>query len=185
MEAIEAFQKRRSVRCYDKNYVIPKDVLETIVNIALDCPTGMDRQGIDLVVITNREKIDAIVDKAKEGWPLGLKGSFEVRRKNFGVENPVTGDASALIILVKNENAMGNFIQYDAGIKLMSIMASAVSFGLGTCCLGCLSFGNLDEVAKEIQRPEGSIIIGIALGKPKADIKLNEKVRKCKAQYFE
>ena len=185
MQAIEALEKRRTIRSYDKEYVIPKDVLEKIVNLALDSPTGMDMQGIDLAVVTNRAKIDTIIGKALKYWPQGMKDAFAARHNDLGVDNTVTCDASALILFVKNENAKDDYIKYDAGIKLMSIMTSAVNYGLGTCCLGCLGFGNLDEVAAEVEKPAGSVIIGIALGKPRADTKLNEKVRKCKAQYFE
>ena len=58
MDVLEAIQTRRSIRHFDPNYTIPKEDLHKIVDLTLLSPTAMNKQGIDLVVVTNRQKID-------------------------------------------------------------------------------------------------------------------------------
>ena len=185
METIEALLKRRSIRSFEKDYKVPQEILETIVGAALNSPTGLDIQGLDLVIINNREEINKVTELAMKTWPQEWQDKFMARKTRHNIDNVVTGDASTLFLLVKNENATGDLIKFDAGIMAMAIMASAVNFGLGTCCLGCLATGKLYDVEKEIKRPEGSIVIGVTLGKPRTDVPLHEKKIKCKAQYIE
>ena len=185
METLQALHQRRSIRSFEKDYKIPKEVLEQIVDAALESPTGLDYQGIDLVVVTNRDKINEITHNVLKNWPQSLQDNFNTRHEEYGVDDVFECDASALLLLVKNENAKDDFIKFDAGIMLMSIMASAVNFGLGTLCLGSILFGDTTDVTKSIGKPDGSIVIAIALGKPVPNAKVSEKVRKCKAEYIE
>ena len=48
--SIQTLLDRRSIRAYDPTYEIPKDVLSKIVQAALNSPTALNRQDIDLVV---------------------------------------------------------------------------------------------------------------------------------------
>ena len=58
VSALEAIERRRSIRQYDQNYQIPQDILEKIMHAAQTAPTAWDYQGHDFIVITNKEKLD-------------------------------------------------------------------------------------------------------------------------------
>jgi nitroreductase len=181
MEVADALRARRTVRQYDPDYVIPKDVLNQLVELALDAPTGKNLQEIDLIVVTNRAKIDEISQITFNNLPPPVQKHFADRVSELGVKNVVTGDASALILLVSNERRDTQFLQIDAGIISMAIMAAAPNFGLGTMCLGCVVLPNGHAVEAAVGAPQGSLIVGIALGKPRDDLKLANKARLAKA----
>ena len=44
VSAIEAIERRRSIRQYDHNYQIPQDILEKIMHAAQTAPTACDYQ---------------------------------------------------------------------------------------------------------------------------------------------
>ena len=184
MNVLEALAKRRTFRSYVKDYMPPKDVIEAITNAALDSPSALNYQGLDLIVITNKEKINAITQKSLSSWPQETQNKFGARRE-WGCENVVTCDAPILYLLVKNENAHDTFIQIDSGIMCMSIMVAAMNFGLGSMCVGSLLWGDVAGVEKEAGIPQGSLAMAVVVGKLPEHPKAIEKTRKCKATYIE
>jgi nitroreductase len=182
MEVLEALRARRTVRQYVPDYVIPADVLQELVNLGLDAPTGRNRQEIDLIVITNKSKIDEISRLTLEGFAPEHRSVFDARVADLGVKNVVTCDASAVIVLVSNERRLDtDSLQVDAGIVAMTIMTAAPNFGLATMALGCLIRGGKAKVEEAIGAEPGSLIIGLAIGKPKENLKLSEKTKLAKA----
>ena len=185
MNALEALQKRRTFRNYDPNWTCPKDVLEQIVNTALDSPSGCNYQGIDLVVITNRDKLNAIEKTVLGGWSEEQQKGWDSRHEEYGVKNVLTCDAGVLFLLVKNANAKDDFLQIDAGIMTQTIMTAAMNFGLGSMCIGAMLWGDKSRVEAEVGIPKGSLVMAVAIGKVLPNPKLNEKVRTCKVTYIE
>ena len=58
--ALEALEKRRTIRNYDPDWKIPKEQLDKIMHAAVISPTACDFQGQDFLVVTNKEKISKI-----------------------------------------------------------------------------------------------------------------------------
>ena len=185
MNALEALHKRRTFRNYDPNWTCPKDVLEEIVNTALDAPSGCDYQGIDLLVITNRDKLNAIEKTVLGGWSEEEQKGWNSRHEEYGVKNVLTCDAGVLFLLVRNQNAKDDFIKIDAGIMTQTIMTAAMNFGLGSMCIGAMLWGDVSRVEAEVGIPKGSLVMAVAIGKVLPNPKLHEKVRTCKATYIE
>ncbi len=46
----------------------------------------MNKQGIDLVVVSNREKIDEATDITLNSYDVGMKNNFNERKKDLGVK---------------------------------------------------------------------------------------------------
>ena len=67
VSALEAIERRRTVRNYDPNYQIPKEIMDKIMNAAQLSPTACDYQGQDYIVITNKEMLDKIEKVTLEG----------------------------------------------------------------------------------------------------------------------
>jgi nitroreductase len=184
LDVFEALSLRRTVRQFVSDYSIPREVLSEIIDLALDSPTGRNLQEIDLLVITNRAKIDEISRITIENMPDQLRDLFTGRQKELGVTNTVTCDGSALILLVANERGDSEFVKVDSGIVLMTIMAAAVKFGLASMVLGAVCFAK-EAIEKEFGLKAGSLLVGIVLGKAREDAVIKEKTRIGKASIIE
>ena len=87
VSAIEAIDRRRSIRQYDQNYQIPQDILEQIMHAAQTAPTACDYQGHDFIVITNKEKLDKLEKVVLDALPdSDLKKHFMERRDRHGIK---------------------------------------------------------------------------------------------------
>lgn len=184
MNAIDAMKYRRTVRVYDQEWTCPSDVLETIVAAGLDAPTACNFQGIDLVVVTDKKRVDAITQRAFDGWPESTQKEFLARQKTYGVKNVVSCDAPVLILLVRNERADPTFSNIDTGIITEALLVAIASYGLDSMCLGSLLWGNVAGVEEEAGIKKGSLSMGIVFGKSFEDRKLGPKERLCKATYI-
>ena len=181
---MEYLKNRRTVRQFDKNYKIPEEILQKILDIALISPSGRDLQGLDLVVLTNREKIDEATKITFDSWPEEKKNNWLKRKDNYGVDNVVSCDASVIVFMISTSRAEKQFLEIDSGIMSMSIMVSSKEFGLDTMCLGALLWGDKIGLEKYLEIPEGNLIMAIAIGKAKENLKLTEKTIKANIRFI-
>ena len=182
MEVLEAIKSRRTVRQYDPTYTIPDDILQQLIDIALDSPTGCNYQGIDLLVVTDRAKIDEATMITFNSWKESDREGWNHRKEQYGVKNVISCDAPAIFFFVKNENADNQFVQIDVGIMIGSLMHAARHFDYHTCCLGALLWGDKAGLEKCLGIPEGNLLMALAIGKCSTpNPKVSDKTRKCKA----
>jgi nitroreductase len=187
MNVLEAIRSRRTIRQYDPTYTIPPEHLNVLIEVALDSPTGRNAQELDLVVLTNREKIDAALKITFDSWAPELQANFSKRTATYGVKNVLSCDAPAIFFLVANERAKDlPFVGIDAGIQTEAIMLAARAFGYHTMCLGALLWGNKAGLEQFLGIPEGALVMAVAVGKP-IDGKLivSDKQRLTKARIIE
>jgi nitroreductase len=182
--ALAALLRRRTYRQYEADYQIPDDVLEKIVNAAVLSPTASNKQEIDLVVVSNRAKLDELAAASFNTWPEELKANFSKRTQEYGVKNVVTCDSSVTIFLVKNERADAKYVGIDAGIMTQSIIVAAQEFGLESMCLGIFVHGDASDVEKILGIPPKSLAMAVAIGKGKPNAKLLEKKILTKATFI-
>jgi nitroreductase len=187
MDILEALRTRRTVRQFDPTYSIPRAHIDRLIEIALDAPTGGDKQELDILVVTDRSKIDAATKISFDSWPSERTDRWNGRRAQYGVSNVVSCDASALFFFVVNDRGVGlPFTDIDAGIKSMAVMIAARGFGYHTMCLGALQWGNKAGLEAFLGIPEGRMAMALAVGKPKeGELILAEKKRLCKAIFIE
>jgi nitroreductase len=187
MDVLEALRTRRTVRQFDATYVIPREHIDCLIGVALDSPTGGDAQELDVVVVTDRAKIDAATKIVFDSWPSDRTDRWNGRRAQYGVSNVVSCDASAIFFFVANERGVNHrFTDIDAGIQSMAVMIAARGFGYHTMCLGALRWGNTAGLEATIGIPEGRMIMALAVGKPiEGNLILADKKRLCKATYIE
>ena len=183
--ALEALEKRRTIRNYDPDWKIPKEQLDKILNAALLSPTACDFQGEDFIVVTNKEKLAKLEEVIINNLPENdFKKHFIDRRERHGVKNVVTCDAPCVVLIVKNERAHKDWIKIDAGIAAMSIIVAAQNYGIESMCLGVVAMDCTQAKCEELfGLPKDSMILGVALGKPRGELKLHEKVIKSKVTY--
>ena len=184
---LAALERRRTIRNYDPNWQIPKDQMDKIMNAAQLSPTACNFQGQDYIVVTNKEKLakleKIIIDSLPED---NFKKHFVERKERHGVNNVVTCDAPCVVLIVKNERANEDWIKIDAGIACMSIIMAAQNFGIESMCLGVVALNSTQDKCEELfGLKKGSLLLGVALGKPKGELKLHEKDIKSKVSYVE
>ena len=182
---LAALERRRTIRNYDPNWQIPKDQMDKIMNAAQLSPTACNFQGQDYIVVTNKEKLakleKIIIDSLPED---NFKKHFVERKERHGVNNVVTCDAPCVVLIVKNERANEDWIKIDAGIACMSIIMAAQNFGIESMCLGVVAMNCTQDKCEELfGLKKGSLLLGVALGKPKGELKLHEKDIKSKVSY--
>lgn len=141
MDLIEAINKRRSIRRYEKKE-IPKDVLEELLDAARLAPSSMNRQRWKMVVVTD--------DRTK--------------RKLVPVcgDQDFIGECSAFLVGVSEPDAYYSMV--DMTIALDHLSLRAVELGLGTCWIGDFE---PEEVKKILGIPtEREVPICMTLGYP-------------------
>jgi nitroreductase len=187
MEVIEALKSRRTIRQYDTNYNIPDDIINQLINAALDSPTGRNAQEIDLVVLANRAKIDEAMKITFDSWPADQQARWNGRKAEYGIANVISCDAPAIFFFVENERSADvPWAPVDTGIMCQSLMAAARAFGLHSMCLGALRWGNKAGLEKYLGIAEGKMVMGLAIGKARdGPVKISDKKRLCKATYVE
>lgn len=184
--ALSALMHRRTVRQYETDFKIPKEHLEKIVEAGLWSPTACNFQDIDLLVVTNQEKLSKVAETSMGSWGESeMLTNFKSRKEQLGVNNVVTCDAQCVIFLVKNERANPLFTSIDSGIVTMSLIVAAQEFHYESMCLGCLLWGKPNEVESILGIEKDSLVMAVAIGKSKPNIQLPTKEVLCKASYIE
>lgn len=180
--SIQTLLDRRSIRAYDPNYEIPEEILSKIVKAALNSPTALNRQDVDLVVCTNREKLQTLANEVMNSGPETMRERFNERQKKSGVKNPVTYDCPCVIFLVKNERATDN-TPVDGGIVAMSIMIAAKAEGLDSVCLGSVKIGLNEKTESLFELKAQDVIVGVGIGKAKPGAEIVDKEIIAKVKY--
>ena len=121
MDVFEAIKNRRSVRDYDADKQVPQELIEKIVEAARWAPSAGNRQPVEIVVVTDKEKRERMASVS--GYAPYLKDS------------PV-----ALVVCVNQkkytkgyENAREFYTPMDASAAIQNMMLAAHALGLGSC----------------------------------------------------
>ena len=113
-EVLEKMQTRRSIRRY-KSDMLPKDVIDKIVEAGTFAASGMNLQTPVIVAVTNKE----IRDKMS-------KANAQV----MGSENdPFYGAPVVLVVLAEKK---GTYV-YDGSLVMGNLMLAAHELGIGSC----------------------------------------------------
>ncbi len=116
-QTIKDMLERRSVREFKQDSV-EKELIEQVVEAGLYAASAMGKQGTRIVVVTNRELRDKIMEDNRKigGWKEGF--------------DPFYG--APVIVIVLGEKASDNRV-YDGSLVLGNMMLAAHVLGLGTC----------------------------------------------------
>lgn len=114
METWDAIRSRRNVRAF-ADRPIPAEDLDRILEAGRRTPSSRNRQRWDLVVVTGRERLEAL----SEVW-MGARG--------------VAASAAtvALVAPVADDAHTRESINYDMGQLTMSMMLAAADLGIGS-----------------------------------------------------
>ncbi|EAX96000.1 nitroreductase family protein [Trichomonas vaginalis G3] len=180
MSVFDAIDTRRTIRQYDQSFVPPKEHVKKIAEAAIKSPTGYNRQGVDLLVVTNKDIINNMNDKVFDALDEDAKNYFRTR-KELGLEKFITCDAPVLYVLYANGKTDDVYARLDAGIMAESILLTATSLGYATMPIGTFMIGDLSEYGI----PKDKVLLAIAMGKARAGIEIPPCDRNTKITYLE
>ena len=114
-DVIKNIKERRSIRKY-KEDMIPKEIIEKIVEAGTYAPSGMGRQSSIIIAITNKNLRDKL---------------SKLNAKIMGVDSdPFYGAPVILVVLAKKD--IPTYI-YDGSLVMENLMLAANSLGIGSC----------------------------------------------------
>jgi len=115
MEAIENLKTRRSIRKF-RSDMVPKDVIEKILEAGTYAATGMNRQSPVIIAVTNKELRDRL-----------SKMNAAVMGSDM---DPFYNAPVVLIVLA--EKSMPTYI-YDGSLVMGNLMNAAHAYGISSC----------------------------------------------------
>lgn len=114
-EVIKNIEERRSIRKYKKD-MIPKEIIEKVVETGTYAPSGMGMQSSIIIAITNENLRDKL---------------SKLNAKIMGVDtDPFYGAPVVLVVLAK-KNIPTHV--YDGSLVMENLMLAASSLGIGSC----------------------------------------------------
>lgn len=123
-DTVELILKRRSVRSF-KEKMISEEELQTIIKCGLYAPSAKNKQNWHFTVITNKDKIDEISQKAVEGMEkLGLD-----KEENYHIFY------RAPVVIVISSKIEG-YSEINAGCVVENMAIAAKALGIGSCIVG-------------------------------------------------
>ena len=171
-EALRFLRTPRSIRYY-KDELVPRETLEQLLNAGRYPQTGENTQGISYLVVSGKEKLNAINRLYCELAPLvpeDFPGYQEIQhtiwlQETYG-HDALFYDCSQLILAICNESFP--LWEKNAQFSLTFIALMAPSLGLGTCWLGLLEFmachqPYMEKFAALVDLPAGKRICGCML----------------------
>ena len=136
-EVIKNIKERRSIKKYE-NKMVPKEIIEKIVEAGTYAPSGMGKQSSIIIAITNKE----IRDKLSK-----------LNAKIMGAEiDPFYGAPVVLVVFGKKD--IPTYI-YDGSLVMENLMLAANSLEIGSCWIHRAKEEFETEEGKEILRNLG------------------------------
>ena len=178
MSLYEIMMKRRSVRCF-KNQKIPEHIIDEILDVANNAPSGGNIQPISIILVQdddNKKKLAKTV--GGQPWVKNAPLSMIFCIDFYRVKKWATlSDAS-----FRGENSFSHFLIAYADIicAAQNVVILTESYGLGSVYVGSIQSA-VDLVREYFSLPKNVIpmmilSIGYPQSKPKSMPKLNKNV---------
>jgi nitroreductase len=152
MDVYEAILERRSIRAY-QNKPIEREKLEKILEAGRLAPSARNIEPWHFIVVTDEKK--------RKVLSKGLYAKFVIQ-------------APLVIVVCGDKNASPDWFAVDVGLAVENMVLTAVSEGLGTCCVG--SF-NEEEVKNLLNIPSNlEVIVMLTVGYQREKLDLSSKI---------
>ena len=156
---VETIMSRRSIRKY-KPEAVEREKMQTIVECGINAPNGMNKQSWEVRVVDNPEFINGLTEIFKKENP---KAAERPGFKNMFNNAPT-------VVFIANDPAY-DMSQIDCGLLGETMILSAWSMGIGSCCLGgpvrFMKSPAAAEYMKKLGFSEGyELLYAIAFGYP-------------------
>ena len=166
---LDIIRERRSIRAYKPDKV-PDELIDKIVEAGLYAPSGMNRQPVIIIAITDKVMRDRL-----SRLNASIMGSDK---------DPFYGAPAVLVVLARKD-AM-TYI-YDGALAMENMMLAATALGLGSCWIHRAKEEFESSEGKEILKSLGiegdyegigNCIVGYVDEEPKASERRSNRVYK-------
>jgi nitroreductase len=193
MDVFSAIAGRKSIRAF-KSDPVPRELIEKVLQAAIQAPSSSNQQPWRFMVVTGRGKdrlTERLLKACKEralkydpskGKTIPQEYVEKTRQlfkdirpyiqgtgkpiKDFVEEGSYQFYQAPMAILIMMDKSLPRSRLVDLGLAAENLMLSAHALGLGTCALA-LILACEDVMREELQIPDNQeIILGIALGYP-------------------
>lgn len=134
MDAMQNLLQRRSVRKY-KPDMIPRDIIEKIVEAGTWAPTGRNKQAPIIIAVTNKAMRDRLA---------------RMNAAVMGADNDPFYGAPVVLIVLADKNLAGTYL-YDGSLVMGNLMLAAHAQGIGSCWI--------HRAKQEFETEEGKAIL--------------------------
>lgn len=145
--------KNRSYRRFDESFVISKEILRELVDLARQTASGGNKQPLKYFLSCDRQT-NALIFENLTVWAWYLSDW----------PGPAEGERPSAYILMLGDKDISASYDYDNGIAAQTILLGAVDMDLGGCMIASVQRKKLREKLNIPERYE--ILLAIALGKP-------------------
>jgi nitroreductase len=152
MDVFEAIQERRSIRSYT-DQPVEREKMEKIVEAGRLAPSAKNCEPWHFVTVTDLAK-----RKAMSG------GTYA----KFLTQSPL------VIVACGDKKASPDWYTIDVALAVENMVLTAVSLGLGTCCVGSFSEKDIKAALKIPEKFE--VLVMLAVGYPSGKIDLSSKL---------
>lgn len=161
MDVEDAIYKRRSIRAYEGT-PIDKEVLDSLLNAALEAPSAGNVQPYRIYVITDLNMREELARASLNQWFIAEAPINLVFTVNIDEAYSAYGERGVSLYSI-----------LDVGAAIENLMLLATSYGLGTCWIGAF---DEEEVSKLLNLPSNERPISIVtLGYPRIERKRPKK----------
>ena len=174
--AVQALKERRSIRAYEPNRQVPEELLQEILQVAMNSPTARNKQKYHFTVVQKPALLEHMDELIRQ---VMLEGTEEHRAKASTPGYSPLHHAPTVIVITGELDGFN--VQTDCGIAAGMISAAAEHLGLGACVVGSSVFmfktEEGAELKKALQIPEShkavcTVTLGYMQGeKPAAPVK--------------
>jgi nitroreductase len=152
MDVFEAIQERHSIRAY-QDKPVEKEKLEKILEAGRLAPSARNTEPWHFIVVTEAKKRKALSE--------GLYAKFVVQ-------------APVVIVVCGDKKASPDWYAIDAALAVENMVLTAISMGLGTCCVGSFNGKEVASLLKVTSRFE--VLLLLTIGYPREKLDLSSKL---------
>lgn len=165
----ELILRNRSYRKFHAEIPVLEAELEYLVDLARQTPSSKNRQPLKYILVTQKPESDFVFEQLS--WAKHLTDW----------SGPTTDERPPAYLIMLLDTRLNPEAGIDAGISAQTILLGAAEKKLGGCIIRTV---NRQAISQHFNLPEHlEILLVIALGKPKQEIKLVE-VKNGKTEYF-
>jgi nitroreductase len=148
MDVFEAVQERRSIRAY-QDKPVPREKLEKILEAARLAPSAKNIEPWHFIAVTDAEKRKAL--------SMGIFAKF-------------LAQTPLVIVACGDKKASPDWYAIDVALAVENMVLTALSEGLGTCCVGSFSEKDVKAVVKVPENFEVLLLLAVGYTQEKVDL---------------
>jgi len=168
MELSEAIYHRRAVRDFTEA-IVPTPLLDELLRAAIQAPSAMNQQPWAFAVITGRDRLRAVSERAKAHLMSTLAPVFELHPRSQLYADPaynIFHDAGTLVVIYASAGRLHP--TEDCCLAAENLMLTAHDLSLGSCPVGfARGWLDLPETKAEFGIPsDHTAVFPVVIGYP-------------------